>query len=682
MFYRSTLFTLSILFFTLQNVSAKGIPSGFRVHTDLPAFNDDKKILLDIFYATDSTFTGSLQVQFFKYNSEDDSILVLNKKIPKQIFRKGDNKTRVDFSKTDSNTFYADKFYQVLKRTESLPPAAYKVFFTVKDSIKTYKSTYLHEIDSSLGPNSPVRSEINKSLTPKSKSFFGMRLKKIADRTGASDAGKAMSKARGKVDQAARKRGLKAMHYEKNNKTYVDLFYQDWFAGRYEVKNNESLSKQIEKQASVPGVPDFNSVNTNSFDQPSLFSQYKALNNDKKRDDDKTGEISISTNVSNGQEQYSAVDNNYCVIKGQLAMPICNVPVIMEGLYTTQDTVIVNVITGGVINHGTITGGTVTGGSAIGGGTLHIGGGTIIINGGPGTIVYDGTWVTEDSLALKDVVTTVCNNDYYRYGYNGQMKTNEMAGLGNWYTAENWEYGTREARRKNKDDKANNPSVSTYSVFDNNPIWKNDPLGDDPSNFEDKDGNVVKHVDDGSNAVFKQTGKGVDQHYEFKGYDAKQGGKNEVTPQAVTSAIQEQQNLNMANPALQQFANGPADKDTHCNQATQDILKTASSALGIDINVTGNANSMVATLKSGGNSNFSIGDYKAAVENANNGGLSLAGVTEAGHGHILTFSVGENIKKGQVANIGPKQYTGFVPLNGAISKSKPKSYFILKAVKQ
>lgn len=57
------------------------------------------------------------------------------------------------------------------------------------------------------------------------------------------------------------------------------------------------------------------------------------------------------------------------------------------------------------------------------------------------------------------------------------------------------------------------------------------------------------------------------------------------------------------------------------------------------------------------------------------------GTIEPGHGHILTYSVGENIAKGKVANIGSKKYTGFTSLNGAINKVKPKSFFILKMSK-
>jgi hypothetical protein len=48
---------------------------------------------------------------------------------------------------------------------------------------------------------------------------------------------------------------------------------------------------------------------------------------------------------------------------------------------------------------------------------------------------------------------------------------------------------------------------------------------------------------------------------------------------------------------------------------------------------------------------------------------------QGGHGYVLTYSVGTNIKKGAVANIGPKKYSGFVSLNLAISKTKTKVFY-------
>jgi hypothetical protein len=76
-----------------------------------------------------------------------------------------------------------------------------------------------------------------------------------------------------------------------------------------------------------------------------------------------------------------------------------------------------------------------------------------------------------------NVVSQIASDDQYHYGFNGQMKTNEWAGVGNHNTALFWEYDTRTGRRLKQDPRPN-PSISNYSAFGNNPIWHSDPLGD------------------------------------------------------------------------------------------------------------------------------------------------------------------------------------------------------------
>jgi hypothetical protein len=96
--------------------------------------------------------------------------------------------------------------------------------------------------------------------------------------------------------------------------------------------------------------------------------------------------------------------------------------------------------------------------------------------------------------------------DEYPYGYNGQMKVNEWAGGGNHYTAEHWEYNPPTGKRLNKDDWNHNPSISPYAVFDNSPIWKSDPKGDDPSTVVSKESNgtykVTGGADDGDKNIY------------------------------------------------------------------------------------------------------------------------------------------------------------------------------------
>ena len=72
------------------------------------------------------------------------------------------------------------------------------------------------------------------------------------------------------------------------------------------------------------------------------------------------------------------------------------------------------------------------------------------------------------------------NASSYRYGFNGQEKSDEIAiGL---TTALFWEYDSRTGRRWNVDPVLREWE-SSYATFENNPISKIDPNGDDPNPF-------------------------------------------------------------------------------------------------------------------------------------------------------------------------------------------------------
>jgi hypothetical protein len=80
--------------------------------------------------------------------------------------------------------------------------------------------------------------------------------------------------------------------------------------------------------------------------------------------------------------------------------------------------------------------------------------------------------------ATRHTTNTLTMPSGHRFGFNNQEKDNEVAGSGNSYTAEYWQYDARLGRRWNVD-----PVVkvweSPYAAFANNPILYVDYNGDD-----------------------------------------------------------------------------------------------------------------------------------------------------------------------------------------------------------
>jgi len=90
--------------------------------------------------------------------------------------------------------------------------------------------------------------------------------------------------------------------------------------------------------------------------------------------------------------------------------------------------------------------------------------------------------------------------------------------------------------------------MSPYNYAANNPIRFIDPDGMEMTDFKDKEGNLIQHIEDGSNAVFQLIGdKRSEEYFKFSGYDKKQGGENKVNAK---SAIEGAQDYNRNNTHL------------------------------------------------------------------------------------------------------------------------------------
>ncbi len=96
------------------------------------------------------------------------------------------------------------------------------------------------------------------------------------------------------------------------------------------------------------------------------------------------------------------------------------------------------------------------------------------------------------------------------------MKVNEIVGTGSHNTAEFWEYDTRIGRRWNLDPKPQF-RVSDYAAFADNPVWKNDLLG----NVVKVTSEVSKIVDEGLKSTVSEAASVV--AYKPNDNDPKEG---------------------------------------------------------------------------------------------------------------------------------------------------------------
>ena len=107
---------------------------------------------------------------------------------------------------------------------------------------------------------------------------------------------------------------------------------------------------------------------------------------------------------------------------------------------------------------------------------------------------------------------------------------------------------------------------------------------------------------------------------------------------------------------------------SHCNQALHNVQEAVGSALGKDIVTQGRANDIAGKNGIATNSNYQKIDATGATKSAGAGKLVVVAYQNplAGHsGHVATMTVGSNISKGSLANVGySKGFTNFVNPTG------------------
>lgn len=120
--------------------------------------------------------------------------------------------------------------------------------------------------------------------------------------------------------------------------------------------------------------------------------------------------------------------------------------------------------------------------------------GVYAMSSGISGVIIDSVHIPLDTTTAYNIVSTVCDNDFYRFGFNGKQKDNEWAGLGNHVDFGARGLDTRIGRWISKDPLSEKyPGVSSYVYVLNTPIRAYDP-----------DGKVVEFADVGAQKLFNR----------------------------------------------------------------------------------------------------------------------------------------------------------------------------------
>ena len=330
---------LTCLLFLLP-VEGIGQSLNVRLHSDLPVLDNNGKLYAGVYYQADSAMSVTIDYRCYKFNTAVDSILICRYSTDALRLQKGVHERALFFTGSQSDIYAHPAYLKILNKAGTIPPGNYKVFITLATAGHSTEKILAHQVDSNLTATSPLRKELNQTLVPERKAkVLGISFAKEAKAVNslASNTAKTVDRAAGKVDRLFKSKGLTSVTTKRDGKELINLYCDDWFVGRYEVNLDQSLNTQVKKQQDALTQP-VTSLATNELEgYKSLLSQVRELTKLKKEERELSGELELTGNWANAQPEYSQQDNNFYEVRGRVETTVQDIPISIEGYYTTQD---------------------------------------------------------------------------------------------------------------------------------------------------------------------------------------------------------------------------------------------------------------------------------------------------------------------------------------------------------
>ena len=286
-----------------------------KSHTDLIQLSKNK-ISQQINVISDTSLYATILLNCYWMNPEKkDSLFVSHFQEKNKKIDKGINTIPIDYSLNDKEHQVNLSFKHILTTYEQLPAGTYKTVVSIITDIDTLQYQSFNIIDSSLALDAKLRINLNKQ-------FLKLNKQKSVESV---------------VEKVSIKSNLTHRISMDKLNTKFEFYYDEFYLGYYQKLLTEDLKAKVTKEKELLKNKLHSTAQNQLENIESLYSKFQKMNEKNKEDAMIKGQVSVSSNFSNQVDPYSNQKKNFYEINGSVEVPIFDIPIQIEGYYTTQD---------------------------------------------------------------------------------------------------------------------------------------------------------------------------------------------------------------------------------------------------------------------------------------------------------------------------------------------------------
>lgn len=322
---------LLISVFLLIPVACVAAVDSLRLSVDMPVGNKGRLVQRLTFLNAVQRHI-SVELICKQIRNSTDSPLMYRVSFPKLKMKKGAGYIDLNFSKAAEGSAVHPVFASAILKLGSVPAGTYELRLRVTDTAHDYEldKLFILESDSVLQIGSMLRQASNKVFS----SAAGSKGSVGAATATAQQLDASYSRLRRKL---VRNKDITLVPVERQGRRYMAYYYKDWFVGYYEISASRTMSSKAVREESLLQHNPASVVTNELSGYRSLSSQFRDIARSKKQKDELKGNVELTSYMSSAMDPGAALDKDYAELFVNLDAVVLNLPVTVEGFYTTQD---------------------------------------------------------------------------------------------------------------------------------------------------------------------------------------------------------------------------------------------------------------------------------------------------------------------------------------------------------